>query len=226
MEKLIAFFIMVLLSTTTAADQSVYIEQIAGDNLTVTIAQNTGSGNTIASETIGSYFTLNGNNQRFTVDQFGSNNSLFGNMFGEQVNFDLSQVGSNNAMTFLGSGLDNSDIVMDFFGNDNDTFIDLGAGQTASSSKLNWLVNGDYNLFNVVVSADGSLQDLDISGSYNSFDIVQSGYGDSLDFHEMRLLSTGDNNQITLKQETTLEASMIDMVLNGSNQIINITQSD
>ena len=76
------------------------------------------------------------------------------------------------------------------------------------------------------ISADGALQDIDVSGSYNAFQIDQTGYGDSIDFHEIYLDMIGDNNQVDIMQDTTLAAGHIDLVINGSNAVIDITQSD
>ena len=69
--------------TPLYADQSVYIDQVAGDNLTLTINQNSGDGNSIGDPTAvgdSQYFAIDGDSQTITVDQIGSSNTLTGSI--------------------------------------------------------------------------------------------------------------------------------------------------
>ena len=87
-------------------------------------------------------------------------------------------------------------------------------------------VTGDYNVFDWTIDADGVLNNVTVAGDYNDFEIDQNGYGTSIDYHEVIMNMVGDNNVVDIIQETTLNASHIDLDLSGDNQVITITQSD
>mgnify|MGYP000167667619 CR=1 FL=1 len=217
-----------LMSAVLAADQTVYIKQIQGDNLDVTINQNNGDDNIVGwSQGADQYFLLEGDSQTFTIDQIGSRNGLAGFVtLTDMFMFNMQQVGDDNQLDFLANNASFSDVNMVFTGSDNSVLFDLGGPGSGQYANIDWTVTGDYNNFTSMINADGALQDITLTGDFNIFKIDQIGYGTSIDFHELYLDMTGDNNQVTIVQDTTLAAGHIDLVTNGSNQIINITQSD
>tara|TARA_R110002096_G_scaffold69149_1_gene166329 strand:- start:14786 stop:15487 length:702 start_codon:yes stop_codon:yes gene_type:complete len=233
MKHIIAFVagVFTLVSTDLLADQSVYINQTSGENLSVTISQSNGNGNIVAASGdlsgVDSYFVMNGDDQTWIVDQIGSANVLSGSVISSDMfNFTLNQFGDNNEIDILGNIANFADLNLSYTGNNNTMVLDLGGAASASYTNLDWIVTGDYNTVVNNISADGALQDIDVSGSYNAFQIDQTGYGDSIDFHEIYLDMIGDNNQVDIMQDTTLAAGHIDLVINGSNAVIDITQSD
>ena len=216
--------------TPLYADQSVYIDQVAGDNLTLTINQNSGDGNSIGDPTAvgdSQYFAIDGDSQTITVDQIGSSNTLTGSiLYTDTFEFDLSQTGSTNTFAIEQEGGSNGSIVADFVGSNNDVIIDAGLVTSSEYMNLDLDVTGDYNVFDWTIDADGVLNNVTVAGDYNDFEIDQNGYGSSIDFHEVIMNMVGDNNVVDIIQETTLNASHIDLDLSGDNQVITITQSD
>jgi len=216
--------------TPLYADQSVYIDQVAGDSLTLTVNQNSGDGNSIGDPTAqgaDQYFVIDGDQQTITVDQIGNSNTLTGSIIStDTFEFDLSQTGSTNTFAIEQENGSNGSIVADFVGSNNDVIIDAGLVTSSEYMNLDLDVTGDYNTFDWTIDADGVLNNVTVAGDYNDFEIDQNGYGSSIDYHEVIMNMVGDNNVVDIIQETTLNASHIDLDLSGSNQVITITQSD
>lgn len=216
--------------TPLYADQSVYIDQVAGDSLTLTVNQNSGDGNSIGDPTAqgaDQYFVIDGDQQTITVDQIGNSNTLTGSIIStDTFEFDLSQTGSTNTFAIEQENGSNGSIVADFVGSNNDVIIDAGLVTSSEYMNLDLDVTGDYNTFDWTIDADGVLNNVTVAGDYNDFEIDQNGYGSSIDYHEVIMNMVGDNNVVDIIQETTLNASHIDLDLSGSDQVITITQSD
>ena len=219
-----SFFVMVPFAAI--ADQSVYIDQ-AGENLTMTITQKSGDGNEVGDASAPTpYFTIDGDSQTYTINQEGDLNKLRGSVSGDSLTFSLNQVGSGNEFDWLATLSSYSSLTFNILGNYN--IWDLQMGQTVSAeyTTLTYDIDGSDNTFTVSIDADGVTHTVDVTGSTNTFDITQTGYGSSLDGHTLTFSMLGNDNVVTINQSTTLAASNINMVTDGSNQTITITQSD
>ena len=227
MQKITIAAMFVMVSSYAIADQSIYIDQVSGENLNLTITQQNGDGNSVGQpQEVNPYFTIEGDDQTIDILQNGSGNLFFGNLQGDTIGFDLDMVGDNNTVDMQSSFASNSDYVLNLVGSGNS--IDLDFGQTISSeyTDLDYNIIGGTNTFTTVVDSDGSTQNISIDGDSNIYNITQNGFGSSLEGHTITINSVGSFNNVNLLQETTLEKSTIDLVLNGSNQVVNITQSD
>lgn len=227
MKKLTIATMFVMVSSYANADQSVYIDQVSGENLNLTITQQNGDGNSVGQpEEVNPYFVIEGNDQNIDILQNGGGNLFFGSLQGDTIGFDLDMIGDNNTVDMQSSNASNSDYVLNITGSSNT--IDLDFGQTISSEYTNLTYNiiGGTNAFTTVVDSDGATQNISVDGDNNTYNVTQNGFGSSLEGHIINMTSVGSFNNVNLLQETTLEKSTIDMVLNGSNQVVNITQSD
>ena len=208
---LIALAVSGLVSAGAWAND-VYVEQI-GDNSTVSITQ-TGAGNLVNGNVGGTGNTddaalIRGDLNDVTVNQIGSANILSivlnNESNGTGATVVVSADGSNNTQTIgcgtaLSSSCNASIIRSEITGNNNNTVQMLSGG--AVQSKI--AVNGNYN--NVTHTASGVGQ--------HSGEITVSGSG-----------SSSIANAVTLTQSGALTKNAV-ITSNGSNNNINITQSD
>ena len=219
-----ALFVMV--PTITFADQSVYIDQ-AGENLNATIIQKLGDNNTIGDVTAtDKYFYLDGDDMTLTFGMEGDANKLIGSIEGDTFDFTLSQIGDNNFFEIMASLSSSSSLTWNIVGSANEVYLNMGQAVSAEYTTLDYNITGDDNIFNIGIDADGATHTFDMNGDSNEYSITQTGYGNSLEGHLLTIDTTGDFNTVTILQETTTAQSIIDMVINGSNQVISITQSD
>ena len=210
--KVLAILMASGMLSSGAWANDVYIEQI-GDNSSVSITQ-TGAGNLVNGNVGGTGNTddmalIRGDLNDVTVNQIGSANTLSivlnneSNGTGSTVV--VSADGSNNNQTIgcgtsLSSTCNASIIRSEITGNNNNTVQMLSGG--AVQSKI--AVNGNWN--NVTHTASGVGQ--------HSGEITVSGSGVS-----------GAANAVTLTQSGAMTKNAI-ITSNGSNNNINITQSD
>lgn len=219
-----ALFVMV--PTITFADQSVYIDQ-AGENLNATIIQKLGDNNTIGDVTAtDKYFYLDGDDMTLTFGMEGDANKLIGSIEGDTFDFTLSQIGDNNFFEIMASLSSSSSLTWNIVGSANEVYLNMGQAVSAEYTTLDYNITGNDNIFNIGIDADGATHTFDMNGDSNEYSITQTGYGNSLEGHLLTIDATGDFNTVTILQETTTAQSIIDMVINGSNQVISITQSD
>lgn len=210
--KLLAILMVSGMVSSGAWANDVYVEQI-GDNAIVSITQ-TGAGNMINGNVGGTgnvddAALIRGDLNDVTISQIGSGNILSlilnneANGTGSTVV--ISADGSSNTQsigcgTALSSSCNASIIRSEITGNSNNTVQMLSGG--AVQSKI--AINGNYN--NVTHTASGVGQ--------HSGEITVSGSGVS-----------GAANAVTLTQSGAMTKNAI-ITSNGSNNNINITQSD
>lgn len=218
--------VFVMVPTIAFADQSVYIDQ-AGENLNATIIQKFGDNNTIGDVTAtDKYFYLDGDNMTLTFGIEGDSNKLIGSIEGDSIDFTLSKVGDNNFFDIMASLSSSSSLTWNIVGSANEVYLNMGQSVSAEYTTLDYNVTGDDNIFNIDIDADGATHTFDMTGDSNEYTITQTGYGNSLEGHLLTINTIGDLNTVTILQETTTAQSIVDMVINGSNQVISITQSD
>jgi hypothetical protein len=226
MKHLAITALLVMVPTITFADQSVYIDQ-AGENLNATIIQKLGDNNTIGDVTAtDKYFYLDGDDMTLTFGMEGDANKLIGSIEGDTFDFALSQIGDNNFFEIMASLSSSSSLTWNIVGSANEVYLNMGQAVSAEYTTLDYNITGNDNIFNIDIDADGATHTFDMTGDSNEYSITQIGYGNSLEGHLLTIDATGDFNTVTILQETTTAQSIIDMVINGSNQVISITQSD
>jgi hypothetical protein len=210
--KLLAILLASGMVSTGALANDVYVEQI-GDNSSVSITQ-TGAGNVVNGNVGGLGNTddaaiIRGDLNSVTISQIGASNTL-SMIINNETNGTGSTVvvsadGSNNNQTIgcgtaLSSSCNASVIRSEITGNSNNTVQTLSGGVVQSKIA----VNGNYN--NVTHIASGV-------GLHNG-EITVSGSGSSQVANAVTLTQSGASNKNAI------------ITSNGSNNNINITQSD
>lgn len=218
--------LFVMLPVIAQADQTVYIDQV-GANLYLDVTQSGGGNNSVGDPTaVDPYFYLHGDNQSVTILQYGSGNQLVGGIQGDLTYFDLSMSGDYNVYSFTSNYASMSNFKWDILGMGNT--ISQEVGDISSSAFTNQLVtvDGNDNTINTTVSSEGSTQNLLMLGGNNQLTYQAQGYGSSLEGHTFTLSMTGDYNSVAVSQTSTLIADNLSITTTGSNQTVNIHQSD
>ena len=227
MKSLLWAIPLIIISSSVYADQSVYIDQVSGDNLVFDVIQRNGDGNKVGDPSAPSpYLVIDGSNQTITVLQDGSSNKLTGSIEATTLSFNLTNTGDSNLMDFIISNGDSSDYLISYLGSGNELNWTSGSSVSSSYADIDYDIIGDYNIFTIGVESDGAKQELTYSGDSNEVTITQIGYGSAVGGHIIIHNLVGDSNIVDITQETTLAASVINLDTNGSNQTITITQSD
>jgi hypothetical protein len=210
--KLLAILMASGMMSSGAWANDVYVEQI-GDNSIISITQ-TGAGNLVNGNVGGTGNTddaaiIRGDFNDVTISQIGASNTISmiinNETSGSGSTVVISADGSNNNQTIgcgtaLNSTCNASVIRSEIIGNSNNTVQTLSGGVVQSKIA----VNGNYN--NVTHVASGV-------GLHNG-EITVSGSGSSQVANAVTLTQSGASNKNAI------------ITSNGSNNNINITQSD
>ena len=231
MRILIALF----LSVGLLADNEIYIDQ-TGNNAAIDLEQLGGSNIIGGDDAVSGTMTaaiLNGLNMTLDINQIGSSNKfltdgILGDSFTGFFEFD----GDSNEWDFSmdTTGLntaDSNDINIDITGSFNVADKDIAEVAGASYLDIDWIVDGDSNDATVDIDADYATMYMDILGDSNTLTFIQSGYGaSSSDAKYFYLDLDGSNNNMTLKQQSTLAADWLKIESNASNSNICVVQND
>lgn len=215
MKKMLTFAMLLMTSVVYAQDSSIFIEQ-TGQNLTMNINQ-AGNGNQIGDMNSSEPFKLNGSQQNILINQLGSNNSLFGEIFGNSINAQMYFTGDNNQMSFLVNpeGMNSAEAgtyIFNVTGSNNTFDFQVANDAVADNVAFDWEIVGDFNVFTSTVNSDNYTSNIASFGSYNNYTLVSSGAsGHSLDINQ-----TGDYTNFTISQTATLETNTIQLQTNTS----------
>ena len=152
-------------------DNEIYIDQ-SGDTANIDLEQ-LGSANIIGGleSTAGNLnpLDLDGDNLTLDINQIGGSNTFLGDILADNFtgffNFDGSsndftiQVDPNNTY-----GADGSNLNVDVTGSSNQFDLDLATSSMASNTDLDWIINGDSNVFDFNINYDGGYFYLDQAG--------------------------------------------------------------
>ena len=229
-ECLCLLFGMASFGTALAQDNTIYIDQVgAGSNIDLT---QDGSGNIIAGNEAGtSAMKIEGDNSSVSIDTVGDSNKVIGNFIGTTdttINVD----GDTNTLAVDVDpsdiyGGENSDIKIDLDGNNASIDLDIATEDQATGLVLDWTLQGDY--FNLDYNIDSNDADsyLDIDGDNVSIAYDADGY----DGHTSSITGVGNNIDITIDQQSTLQSDNVTVEFSGSGTTASpatlcISQSD
>lgn len=210
--KILAILMASGMLSSGAWANDVYVEQI-GDNAIVSITQ-TGAGNLV-----------NGN-----VGGLGATSDA-ALIKGDLNNVTISQIGASNTLSMIINNETNgtgATVVVSADGSNNNQTI--GCGTTLSSSCNASIIRSEItgNNNNAVQMLSGGVvqSKISINGNYNNVTHTASGLG--LHSGEITVSGSGTSsvaNAVTLTQSGVLAKNAV-ITSNGSNNNINITQSD
>jgi len=207
------------------AQNSLYLQQIS--TAAVVNVLQAGATNRIGSS--GTPSTVTGDNINFDIKQVGSSNAMDFNFTGDNTIMKLYNTGDSNVQGIYLNGASNN-LDLEFVGNSNVFHFNLdgsasGTSQaTAANGTYSFLVNGNSNLFNVGTDS-GSYNNLNytVAGNSNQFNILQDGAVSGASGHSQVVSVNGNSNLVNIDQQGS-SANIVNYQLTGSNTHTVITQ--
>ena len=92
----------------------------------------------------------------------------------------------------------------------------------ASNTDIDFIVNGDGNVFDFEINYDGATNYVDVDGDSNTVNFEGSGYAGGYFY----LDQTGDSRTFDIQQLSTLNNDWLKIISNGSNGSVCIIQDD
>jgi len=227
MKKLIS--LTVLLSMLVVADNEIYIDQ-SGATANIDVEQ-LGSSNLIGGlDAVTGSMTaldLDGDNLTLILNQIGDYNKFLGDIWADTLTASFDFDGDSNEFTIQIDptntyGADGSNLDIDVTGSSNDFTLDIATNDLASALDLDWIINGDSNVFDFKIDIDSATSYVDIDGDSNSVTYDGDGYANGYFY----LDQTGNSRTFNIQQQSTLASDWLKIISSGSNGTVCIIQND
>ena len=227
MKKLIS--LTALLSLLVVADNEIYIDQ-SGDTANIDLEQ-LGSSNIVGGlNAVSGSMTaldLDGDNLTLILNQIGDYNKFLGDIWADTLTASFDFDGDSNEFTIQIDptntyGADGSNLNIDVIGSSNDFTLDIATNDLASALDLDWIINGDSNVFDFDIDIDSATSYVDIDGDSNSITYDGDGYANGYFY----LDQTGNSRTFNIQQQSTLASDWLKIISSGNNGTVCIIQND
>lgn len=227
MKKLIS--LTALLSILVIADNEIYIDQ-SGDTANIDLEQ-LGSSNIVGglNAVAGSMtaLDLDGDNLTLILNQIGDYNKFLGDIWADTLTASFDFDGDSNEFTIQIDptntyGADGSNLNIDVIGSSNDFTLDIATNDLASALDLDWIINGDSNVFDFDIDIDSATSYVDIDGDSNTITYDGDGYAEGYFY----LDQTGNSRTFNIQQQSTLASDWLKIISSGNNGTVCIIQND
>ena len=227
MKKLIS--LTALLSLLVVADNEIYIDQ-SGDTANIDLEQ-LGSSNIVGglNAVAGSMtaLDLDGDNLTLILNQIGDYNKFLGDIWADTLTASFDFDGDSNEFTIQIDptntyGADGSNLNIDVIGSSNDFTLDIATNDLASALDLDWIINGDSNVFDFDIDIDSATSYVDIDGDSNTITYDGDGYAEGYFY----LDQTGNSRTFNIQQQSTLASDWLKIISSGNNGTICVIQND
>jgi len=227
MKKLIS--LTALLSILVVADNEIYIDQ-SGDTANIDLEQ-LGSSNIVGglNAVAGSMtaLDLDGDNLTLILNQIGDYNKFLGDIWADTLTASFDFDGDSNEFTIQIDptntyGADGSNLDIDVIGSSNDFTLDIATNDLASALDLDWIINGDSNVFDFDIDIDSATSYVDIDGDSNTITYDGDGYANGYFY----LDQTGNSRTFNIQQQSTLASDWLKIISSGNNGTICVIQND
>ena len=229
MKKLLLSLLIVASALAFGADNEIFVEQ-AGATANIDLEQ-LGSGNIIggATASAGSMtaLDLDGASMTLDINQIGDSNKFLGDILADSLIGFFEFDGDSNTFNIQVDptnthGADSSNLNVDVTGTSNTFTLDLATADLASSTDLDWIIQGDSNTLNFDIDYDAGTSFVDIDGDSNSVTFDGDGYAGGYFY----LDQTGSSRTFNIDQQSTLDNDWLKILSTGSNGTVCVVQSD
>ena len=229
MKKLLLSLLIVASALAFGADNEIFVEQ-AGATANIDLEQ-LGSGNIIggADASAGSMtaLDLDGASMTLDINQIGDSNKFLGDILADSLIGFFEFDGDSNTFNIQVDptnthGADSSNLNVDVTGTSNTFTLDLATADMASSTDLDWIIQGDSNTLNFDIDYDSGTSFVDIDGDSNSVTFDGDGYAGGYFY----LDQTGSSRTFNIDQQSTLDNDWLKILSTGSNGTVCVVQSD
>tara|TARA_Y100000015_G_scaffold43105_1_gene52257 strand:- start:1263 stop:1943 length:681 start_codon:yes stop_codon:yes gene_type:complete len=211
------------------ADNEIFVEQ-AGATANIDLEQ-LGSGNIIggADASAGSMtaLDLDGASMTLDINQIGDSNKFLGDILADSLIGFFEFDGDSNTFNIQVDptnthGADSSNLNVDVTGTSNTFTLDLATADLASSTDLDWIIQGDSNTLDFDIDYDSGTSFVDIDGDSNNVTFDGDGYAGGYFY----LDQTGSSRTFNIDQQSTLDNDWLKILSTGSNGTVCVVQSD
>ena len=225
----LGILLMLIFALAYADDNEIFVDQV-GATANIDLEQ-LGSGNIIggldAQAGSMTVLDLDGTSMTLDINQIGNSNKFLGDMYADSYTGYFEFDGDSNTFTSKmdptnAFGADNSNVNVDITGGSNTFTLDLATTALASSTDLDWIVQGDSNQIDADINYDSATNYMNVDGDSNNINFVGSGAAQGY-FH---IEHDGDSRTFDIDQITTLDSSYLKILSNGNNGTFCIQQDD
>ena len=229
MKKLLLSLLIVASALAFGADNEIFVEQ-AGATANIDLEQ-LGSGNIIggADASAGSMtaLDLDGASMTLDINQIGDSNKFLGDILADSLIGFFEFDGDSNTFNIQVDptnthGADSSNLNVDVTGTSNTFTLDLATADMASSTDLDWIIQGDSNTLDFDIDYDSGTSFVDIDGDSNNVTFDGDGYAGGYFY----LDQTGSSRTFNIDQQSTLDNDWLKILSTGSNGTVCVVQSD
>ena len=226
---LMSLFAMTNVSLLLGADNEIFVEQ-SGATANIDLEQ-LGSGNLIggATASAGSMtaLDLDGTSMTLDINQIGDSNKFLGDILADSLVGFFEFDGDSNTFNIQVDptnthGADSSNLNVDVTGTSNTFTLDLATADMASSTDLDWIIQGDSNTLNFDIDYDSGTSYVDIDGDSNNVTFDVDGYAGGYFY----LDQTGSSRTFNIEQQSTLDNDWLKILSTGSSGTVCVVQSD
>ena len=227
MKKLIS--LTALLSLLIVADNEIYIDQ-SGATANIDLEQ-LGSSNIMGGlDAVTGSMTaldLDGDNLTLILNQIGDYNKFLADIWADTLTGTFNFDGDSNEFTIQIDptntyGADGSNLDIDVTGSSNDFTLDIATNDLASALDLDWIINGDSNVFDFDIDIDSATSYVDIDGDSNTITYDGDGYANGYFY----LDQTGNSRTFNIQQQSTLASDWLKIISSGNNGTVCVIQND
>ena len=229
MKKIVLSLLIVVSALAFGADNEIFVEQ-SGATANIDLEQ-LGSGNIIggATASAGSMtaLDLDGASMTLDINQIGDSNKFLGDILADSLVGFFEFDGDSNTFNIQVDptnthGADSSNLNVDVTGTSNTFTLDLATADMASSTDLDWIIQGDSNTLDFDIDYDSGTSFVDIDGDSNSVTFDGDGYAGGYFY----LDQTGSSRTFNIDQQSTLDNDWLKILSTGSNGTVCVVQSD
>jgi len=229
MKKIALSLLIVVSALTFGADNEIFVEQ-SGATANIDLEQ-LGSGNIIggvdASAGSMTALDLDGTSMTLDVNQIGDSNKFLGDILADSLVGFFEFDGDSNTFNIQVDptnthGADSSNLNVDVTGTSNTFTLDLATADMASSTDLDWIIQGDSNTLNFDIDYDSGTSYVDIDGDSNNVTFDGDGYAGGYFY----LDQTGSSRTFNIEQQSTLDNDWLKILSTGSSGTVCVVQSD
>ena len=229
MKKIALSLLIVASALAFGADNEIFVDQ-SGATANIDLEQ-LGSGNIIggADASAGSMtaLDLDGASMTLDINQIGDSNKFLGDILADSLVGFFEFDGDSNTFNIQVDptnthGADSSNLNVDVTGTSNTFTLDLATADMASSTDLDWIIQGDSNTLNFDIDYDAGTSFVDIDGDSNSVTFDGDGYAGGYFY----LDQTGSSRTFNIDQQSTLDNDWLKILSTGSNGTVCVVQSD
>ena len=229
MKKIALSLLIVASALAFGADNEIFVEQ-SGATANLDLEQ-LGSGNIIggATASAGSMtaLDLDGTSMTLDINQIGDSNKFLGDILADSLVGFFEFDGDSNTFNIQVDptnthGADSSNLNVDVTGTSNTFTLDLATADMASSTDLDWIIQGDSNTLDFDIDYDSGTSFVDIDGDSNSVTFDGDGYAGGYFY----LDQTGSSRTFNIDQQSTLDNDWLKILSTGSNGTVCVVQSD